>query len=1070
MRSAGNAAKNADSAAKITLTKNKEKGGSSKKGSGQFKVDPFMNEYDLPNIEHIKKAKQSRKGTRLRKRESSKESGSTLRDRTNSRTRNVLEETGSDYSSELRTPNLDFFKLLTAKRDLPKEPKNIKTAKKQPKRKRSKSKEGNVSQPQKNIFKKPKKSLPFLAYIVEPKDNEGIKKKKVSKPKKVNSGAISATKQRSTSNVKSRPSSLPRSAQKSRDGSLKSRKSSKKKTAERKKEEYFVGFNKSVLKKKENSIAMAKGSFFSLESAKKIQKAWKNLHDKKERLMKEVRMEPTKMIDPKEDSYEIEPICIKNETAVTPEPFPDQPLLKETSGSLILLVYSQSQLKTSSDVVVNSESDLETQFKKFMDNQEKNFKKFTKIVDKIANKSKNQSSLYRKCQEFKKRGELSIKFLKEKDENQEHIQTQRRLPINAQIASQAIPPPPASKRSSKSSITYCESPKNEKLISAESKDQRDKEVVPQTVNFSKKSPKLIDEKVKVDVSNFECVSVIGNIKTEESIKVESEVIQKRSDSNKTSNSGSVRSSSNHTARYTERWKEPTIQIPSPAQVVFKQFEYTNIDRKLKNMQNPFRKPHDLVLNTDLLEKSLEEKLTSLLPQIQIPNSPGMVQATPASPKLADQVMSPSINIRHLSQGTHLLSSEIEDTNCLRESLNSQILIKDEIVSRFREDDEEPSTEKPTKKGGEKLDNSGHSSNNSPSKDQDSSELLRLNSPHPEGALVNISPLPFQPPPKRTVLEKPAVEAEVPEPEEAKNGEVLIDFASLTNEDKSYAIADFILENLILEVFTSSIQIKERLIEAHRKISNFKSVQQLNEMSRYLSQIFTLINESPEEQLDIFMKLNLPIVHSDIKRLLLASPLLDPSDQMEMSILPYESVLNIHLYIKLEEDLRDTEYLSMGLSPQEIERSHIFHKLIFDSLNEKLDYERIGGLKPILPTFFFSYKPEPKITPDQCAVILERSKKDVIEWSVERIGLLPENVRRDPVFDEFSEENIESLREDALQKHLNSHIISLEEKWQDYGDEYLEVFLNLSDFIFDNLIEGVVTSLVSIKESRNRNFV
>jgi hypothetical protein len=189
--------------------------------------------------------------------------------------------------------------------------------------------------------------------------------------------------------------------------------------------------------------------------------------------------------------------------------------------------------------------------------------------------------------------------------------------------------------------------------------------------------------------------------------------------------------------------------------------------------------------------------------------------------------------------------------------------------------------------------------------------------------------------------------------------------------------------------------------------------------------------------------------------------------MELSVLPYESVLNIQLYIKLEEDLRDSEYISMGMSPQEIERSHIFHKLIFDALNEKLDYERIGGLKPILPTFFASYKPEPPITPDYCAVILEQSKKDVIEWSLEKIGLLPENLWRDPAIEDGSDETLESLREDALQKHLNAHVVSIEEKWQDFSDEYLEVFLNLSDYVFDSLVEGVVTSIISIKESKSR---
>lgn len=731
---------------------------------------------------------------------------------------------------------------------------------------------------------------------------------------------------------------------------------------------------------------------------------------------------------------------------------------------------------------MNSESDLETQFKKFMDNQEKNFKKFTKILDNIANKNKNQNSLYKKCQEFKKRGELSIKFLKDKPEDQDFIQTQRRLPINPQISSHTLPQPPASKRSSKSSLTYCESPlsgkveKPQKLQPKKEIEMKEKDTHEQ-LNFAKKeaaNEEIVTQIIVSKLKNQEPESInLNKNQTTKVIQIDSDQeIQKKGDSNRTSNSASVRSSSNQTARFTEKWKEPTIQAQSPAQAVFKQFEYTNIDRKLKSLHNPFKRPADLILNTELMEKSLEEKLSSLLPQIQGPTSPAIVQATPMSPKLPDQTGSPSPNIRHLSQGTNFMSSEIEDTNVLRESLNSQILIKDEIVSRFREDEEEISIGQLKLKSHEKtekLDNSDNASHNSPSKDQDSSELMKLNSPHPENAFVNISPVPYYQSSKMTEMEKPVKEVEEREPEEFKPKDAIIDFTTLTTEDKSYAIADFILENLILEVFTSSALIKERLIDAHRKITTFKSVQQINEMSRYLSQIFNLINESPEEQLDIFMKLNLPIVHSDLKRLLLSSSLLDPADQMEMSILPYESILNIHLYIKLEEELRDTEYLGLGLNPQEVERQHIFHKLIFDALNEKLDYERIGGMKPIVPSFFLGFKHEPKISPEQCAVILERSKKDVIEWSLEKIGLLPENARREAFFDEFCDENIEVMRDDALNKHLNSHVANLEEKWQDFNDEYLEVFLNLSDHIFDSLVDGVVTSLVSIKDSRNKNF-
>lgn len=722
---------------------------------------------------------------------------------------------------------------------------------------------------------------------------------------------------------------------------------------------------------------------------------------------------------------------------------------------------------------------MEIQYRKFLENQEKNFQKFTKILDKFANKTKNQSSLYRKCQEFKKRGELSIKFLKEKEDLNEFVLTQRRLPPNVQVSSQTLPPPPSSKRSSKSSFTYCESPDSGHIVEKPESAQRmteQKETVPKQSSLHLVSPLRLEQPVRIEITQCESLSVLGHPKNpalpsmamSPQRKNDSENKIQKTESNRLSNSVSLKSSCNHSARYNERWKEPVMQINSPAQAVYRPFEYTSVDRKLKTIRNPFKKTPDLLINSDLLEKSLEEKLTSLLPQINGPSTPKVFIPVPSSPKNPDLMTTPSLNIRILSHGTQLLSSEVEDGVGLRESLNSQILIKDEVVSRFKEEeDEESLSNKPSKPSFEKPEKLDHFEYYSPSKEYDSIDVLRLNSPHAEETLATIVQTPFQQPARKTTPEKPSLEDYEEREEAAKVGEAGINFTALTVEDKSYAIADFILENLILEVFTSSLHIKERLIGAYRKIMNFKGIHQINEMSKYLSQIFSIINDSPEEQLDIYMKLNLPIIHSDIKRLMLASPLMDSADHMELSVLPYESVLNIQLYIKLEEDLRDSEYLSMGMSPQEIERSHIFHKLIFDALNEKLDYERIGGLKPILPTFFASYKPEPPITPDYCAVILEQSKKDVIEWSLEKIGLLPENLWRDPAIEDGSDETLESLREDALQKHLNAHVVSIEEKWQDFSDEYLEVFLNLSDYVFDSLVEGVVTSIISIKESKSR---
>lgn len=41
------------------------------------------------------------------------------------------------------------------------------------------------------------------------------------------------------------------------------------------------------------------------------------------------------MLESKDESFEVEPTCIKNEIPVTPKPQSDHPVLKEQSGRLV---------------------------------------------------------------------------------------------------------------------------------------------------------------------------------------------------------------------------------------------------------------------------------------------------------------------------------------------------------------------------------------------------------------------------------------------------------------------------------------------------------------------------------------------------------------------------------------------------------------------------------------------------------------------------------------------------------------------------------------------------------------
>jgi len=239
----------------------------------------------------------------------------------------------------------------------------------------------------------------------------------------------------------------------------------------------------------------------------------------------------------------------------------------------------------------------------------------------------------------------------------------------------------------------------------------------------------------------------------------------------------------------------------------------------------------------------------------------------------------------------------------------------------------------------------------------------------------------------------------------------------------------------METFTSSSRLHERLTHLAKRLFSSKNTRKSLEISKYLSQIFMMINESPDEQMDIYMRLNTPVVHSDLQRLLLSSPRLTSEDLESVPGMPYESVLNIHLYIKLEEELRDTEYQVRGLTPSDIEREHIFHKLLFDSLNENLDYSRVGGMKGLSPAFFSSFRTPRKITGEECGRILEDCKRQVLDWNGERNGMLA---------GEDSNMELESIKEEILLRHLRSYVEQMEDKWSEYSDEMVEVVLGIAE--------------------------
>lgn len=270
-------------------------------------------------------------------------------------------------------------------------------------------------------------------------------------------------------------------------------------------------------------------------------------------------------------------------------------------------------------------------------------------------------------------------------------------------------------------------------------------------------------------------------------------------------------------------------------------------------------------------------------------------------------------------------------------------------------------------------------------------------------------------PKEPILEQPVLE--ISSGIEESSISLKKKFSKLNNLKKEKILEEFV-EDVVYDLLTETFEEKSfiPLIKSHFKILAYDDQKAIRS---YLNKLFAMINKNPEFQLKIFQKLNIPIGPNNEQRLLINSSWIPDEELDSIGSFYYEPVLDIDLYILLEETLRDSEYKEKKLDLIEMERFHILHKLIFDSLNENLDHQRLYGLKGTPLLFLPSAKIESKIEPAQCAKVLEGGKAEILRWAGYRNGVLPEKEPNLSGIEEF--DAIDMMREDTMIKELNEYV-------------------------------------------------
>ncbi|CAD8054374.1 unnamed protein product [Paramecium sonneborni] len=257
---------------------------------------------------------------------------------------------------------------------------------------------------------------------------------------------------------------------------------------------------------------------------------------------------------------------------------------------------------------------------------------------------------------------------------------------------------------------------------------------------------------------------------------------------------------------------------------------------------------------------------------------------------------------------------------------------------------------------------------------------------------------------------------------------------------------------------------------------------VEEISSYIDTLFKYILK--HHLMDLLKNLNLPFGFTPQKRMKLIHGYDDDNNNEEIDeniAFPLSDKLFLEFENQRLQDLDENDQIAYAIRDLE----HIHNKAIFDACNEALNYVR--------PYFFNSgiayawqkinYK---IISKNQLESILDQSKKRVLEWSSFLCGFLPLNENQDIKAEKrqiiedkklqmkqqqlnldenpsgtdlnLQLDNLGLIRDEQLYKFLILDIKESENKWYLIEDDRVDYLMEVSDQIFETLIEEIIKEL------------
>ncbi|CAD8051418.1 unnamed protein product [Paramecium sonneborni] len=299
------------------------------------------------------------------------------------------------------------------------------------------------------------------------------------------------------------------------------------------------------------------------------------------------------------------------------------------------------------------------------------------------------------------------------------------------------------------------------------------------------------------------------------------------------------------------------------------------------------------------------------------------------------------------------------------------------------------------------------------------------------------------------------------------------------------ILDQLINNLSQELFRNQTEFQIVMINLTKQYSNSQSITSIQYIKEYIQNLFDFIMVNYSD--DLIKNLTIPFGFRSLKRIQLIHGYDVENENQDQQISEIAFPIDQVIFAKFEQyrvELNNKENYQQINQGYQFENIH--NKAIFDACNEALNYQRPYYLNQGQPYPWEKLENQVIIKKDFLPKIFSNTENKIIKWSKTLGGFLPIDnlnqisIEKQEILEEKNsqlminylnrekkivldiqqqeqiQENIISIRDERIYKLLIQDIKESEFKWYLIEDDRTELLMELSDSIFEFLVEEIVS--------------